>query len=185
MFAAPPFTQMPLVSIICPHCEKSAQVQVTEVARSCGCPVCGQKVMLQVGGHAPGVKRRALLVSHVKPEQPSAEELFAQRQFEGHAFDRMRADPDLDRASRRLFWGAASVAALILVAVGMSLVSRWTQPMKITQEKPTEQVVIVEKTLAERDRHLPPMISKQLDFEEIVRQRKSELARQSDENSGE
>lgn len=173
---------MPLVSIICPHCEKSVQLQVTDVARSRACPSCGQSLMLQVAERSTGTKRKALLVT--EPAADETPESFAQRQFEGHPFDRMRADPDLQRASRRLMVGMATVAALIVLTIAVSLLTGWNKRVEPAPSAAAE-VVPAQAPLEKQDQHLPPMISRRLDFEEIVRQRKSELAKQEDQNAGE
>lgn len=139
--------------------------------------------MLQVAERSTGAKRKALLVAEPAAEESS--ESFAQRQFEGHAFDRMRADPDLQRASRRLVAGMVTVAALIVVTVAVSLLTGWNkQPAPAAVVSPAEPAP-AEVSLEKQEQHLPPMISRRLDFEEIVRQKKSELAKQEDQNTGE
>jgi hypothetical protein len=59
---------MPAVSLVCPHCEKPVEVQVTGVTRSRPCPVCGEMLMLQVAEKNKKAKRRALLMGGALPE---------------------------------------------------------------------------------------------------------------------
>jgi hypothetical protein len=59
---------MPAVSLVCPHCEKPVEVQVTGVTRSRPCPVCGEMLMLQVAEKNKKAKRRALLMGGAVPE---------------------------------------------------------------------------------------------------------------------
>ncbi len=114
---------MPLVALVCPHCEKPVQVQVTEVARSRTCPSCNQALMLQVAERSSGQKRKALLMADVPPVEVAVQEssVLAQEQFLGAAYDRMKADPELARASRQLFAGVATVALLIVAVIAWDM----------------------------------------------------------------
>lgn len=178
---APPFTQMPLVSIICPHCEKSAQVQVTEVARSRACPCCGAALMLQVAERSSGIKRKALLVSETQPTDESGADAFRQRQFVGAPFDRMRADPELAKASRRLSYGVAAVMSLIAGVTILSVVTNWggESPSSDVEQAVREPQAAELTPAPQRSQHLPPLLSRPLDFEQIVQRKKSELAKRS------
>ena len=62
---------MPAVSLVCPHCEKPVEVQVTGVTRSRPCPECGEILMLQVAEKNKKAKRRALLMGGSVPETPA------------------------------------------------------------------------------------------------------------------
>ncbi len=62
---------MPAVSLVCPHCEKPVEVQVTGVTRSRPCPECGEMLMLQVAEKNKKSKRRALLMGGSVPETPA------------------------------------------------------------------------------------------------------------------
>lgn len=62
---------MPAVSLVCPHCEKPVEVQVTGVTRSRPCPECGEMLMLQVAEKNKKAKRRALLMGGAVPETPA------------------------------------------------------------------------------------------------------------------
>lgn len=129
--------------------------------------------MLQVAERASGAKRRALLVAEIPPVQAAsmAEDAFAQRQFQGEAFDRMKADPELVRAGQRFFYGVAGVSALVVVVTVWNLWLSWgtvkaapvasMAPVHETQKEPVE----------EKRSHLPPMLSKPLDIESMLRER--------------
>jgi hypothetical protein len=62
---------MPAVSLVCPHCEKPVEVQVTGVTRSRPCPECGEMLMLQVAEKNKKAKRRALLMGGAVPATPA------------------------------------------------------------------------------------------------------------------
>lgn len=62
---------MPAVSLVCPHCEKPVEVQVTGVTRSRPCPECGEMLMLQVAEKNKKARRRALLMGGAVPETPA------------------------------------------------------------------------------------------------------------------
>lgn len=118
---------MPAVLFVCPHCEKQAEVQVTSVTRSRPCPHCSEFVVLQVSCKDRKSKRKALLIA--PPGQPvSADEplvkpgpgpAYEPQSLEGEVFERMKLDPEVREARRRLFIGAAVVAGLIALAVIM------------------------------------------------------------------
>jgi len=179
---------MPLVSIKCPHCEAAVQIQVTSVARSRPCPACQQPLMLQVAERASGVKRKALLVADAPASDAPApkQDMFEQRAFKGEAFDRMRADPELIRAKRRLIYGAATVAALVVIATVWSIFSSWNRAPgePAARALPEEAVATPEAlvtpteglpTSAHKQQAVAPMFSRPVDFEQIVKRRQSEL----------
>lgn len=62
---------MAVASLVCPHCEKSVEVQVSGVTRSRSCPACGEVLMLQVAEKSRKTKRRALLMGAGVPEIPT------------------------------------------------------------------------------------------------------------------
>lgn len=111
---------MPVTALVCPHCEKPVELQVTAVTRSRRCPHCAKHIMLQFAQKQGRVKRKALLVNttggldfealknEVPMEQPQP--------LQGDAFDRMKADPELIAIKKRFAWSAGVVAALMLVA---------------------------------------------------------------------
>lgn len=112
---------MPAANLVCPHCEKPVELQVTAVTRSRPCPKCEQPIMLQFTQKQGRVKRRALLVTAgggaidfdaLKSDQPLEEPL----PLPGDAFERMKADPELIAIKKRFAWSFGAVAALIVVA---------------------------------------------------------------------
>lgn len=172
---------MPSVSIVCPHCETRAEIQITAVARSRPCPKCGESLMLQVAERAGGTKRKALLVAEVPPvvAAQASEDAFAQRQFEGEAFDRMRADPEVTRAGRKLFFGAVGVSALVVVVTVANVWMSWSgakaspvhsEPAAVLHEVKAPEV---REVIQEKPSHLPPMLSKPLDIERLLKERES------------
>jgi hypothetical protein len=63
---------MAVASLVCPHCEKPVEVQVSGVTRSRACPACGEMLMLQVAEKkGKKTKRRALLMGTAVPEVPT------------------------------------------------------------------------------------------------------------------
>ena len=62
---------MAVASLVCPHCEKPVEVQVSGVTRSRTCPACGEVLMLQMAEKGQKKKRRALLMGATVPEVPT------------------------------------------------------------------------------------------------------------------
>ncbi len=125
---------MPATTLVCPHCEKTVEIQVSSVTRSRTCPECGEIVMLQMAEKSTKTKRRALLVGQgtapAEEEDAAAPQTAAVRGMEpshepkpipGDAFDRMRKDPEVQEARRTLLIGLGVVLAIILVLVLINL----------------------------------------------------------------
>ena len=133
--------------------------------------------MLQVAEKSSGTKRKALLVGAPVAEPPAGFQ--EQRQYTGEPFNRMRADPELARASRRFFIGIVSVAAIIFLVTVWHLVTAMNATSAGAADSASDGRQVVEaKDLAAPalDRqHLAPVFSRPMDFEKIVKQRESEL----------
>lgn len=156
------------------------------MARSRPCPACDRALMLQVAERSTGVKRRALLVADVPPtEAAKAEDAFAQKPFEGEAYDRMRADPELARAGKRLLYGAVTVGAMIVIVTTWSLLSSWGVIRRVQPRAVTSEQVAVTTTPIELGQHLPPMLSRPMDFEQSVKERQMKMAEKAEDTSGE
>lgn len=117
---------MPATTLVCPHCEKTVEIQVSSVTRSRPCPECGQMVMLQMAEKTTKTKRRALLMTQNEPTgaaEPSAAAAADQepQPLPGDAFDRMRMDPEIQQFRKRLLIGAGVVGFIVLVLVVWSL----------------------------------------------------------------
>lgn len=116
---------MPATTLVCPHCEKSVEIQVSSVTRSRPCPECGEMVMLQMAEKSTKTKRRALLMNQAEPPtttsltrlEPSQEP----QPLPGDAFDRMRMDPEVRQFRRRLVLGAGVVGLIVIVILSLSL----------------------------------------------------------------
>lgn len=127
---------MPVAALVCPHCEKPVELQVTAVTRSRPCPHCRKHIMLQFTQKQGRVKRKALLVNTsggldfdaLKNEVPADEP----QPLLGDAFERMKSDPELIAIKKRFAWSIGVVAALMLVATIFHLNrDRWfPQPKK-------------------------------------------------------
>lgn len=139
--------------------------------------------MLQVAERATGAKRKALLMQEAGPIAEVDD--YTPRQFQGTAFDRMRADPELQRAEKRLFYGASVVASLIVLVTAVSLITSWTRTPEVVEAKTPESQTkdAVPVTIAKQS--LPPMLSRPLDFEQIVKKRRLEMNGGSREMGGE
>ncbi len=126
---------MPCVQLVCPHCEKPAEVQVASVTRSRVCPHCGRTVLLQVAEKGAKKARKALLVTAgaagrgagkalITPiDQASALAARAEadqgpKMLEGEAFERMKADPELRTMRRKLI---AWVVLVVITIIGVSV----------------------------------------------------------------
>lgn len=110
---------MPATKLVCPHCEKSVEIQVSAVTRSRPCPECGEMVMLQMAEKSTKLKRRALLMNQGEPVEtttstPSQDDQDPQP-LQGDAFDRMRMDPEIHEFRRRLVIGAGLVGVMVIV----------------------------------------------------------------------
>jgi DNA-directed RNA polymerase subunit RPC12/RpoP len=111
---------MPLAALVCPHCEKPVELQVTAVTRSRRCPQCSKHIMLQFAQKQGRVKRKALLVNakggldfdSLKFEVPVEDP----QPLPFDAFERMKADPELIAIKKRFAWSIGAVAALVVVA---------------------------------------------------------------------
>lgn len=155
---------------------------VTEVARSRTCPSCNEPLMLQVAEKSSGVKRKALLVSNPVAETPTGFQ--EQRQFTGQPFNRMRADPELARASRRFFIGIVSVAAIIFLVTLWHLVAAMNVSSAVAESVSDDKQIVEASDLpapALDRQHLAPVFSPPMDFEKIVKRRENELRAMSSE----
>lgn len=109
---------MPATTLVCPHCEKTVEIQVSAVTRSRPCPECGEMVMLQMAEKSTKLKRRALLMQQAEPptaaNEPQPQVDQGPQPLAGDAFDRMRMDPEIQEFRRRLMFGTAAVGVLVL-----------------------------------------------------------------------
>lgn len=110
---------MPVTTLVCPHCEKTVEIQASAVTRSRPCPECGEIVMLQMAEKSTKTKRRALLVGQNEPPAPASppptNAADEPRPLPGDAFERMRMDPEIHQFRRRLVLGAALVTVIVVV----------------------------------------------------------------------
>ncbi len=129
---------MPSTTLVCPHCEKTVEIQVSSVTRSRPCPACGQIVMLQMAEKSTRQKRRALLMGQAgeQPAEPQEEKeetptTSSMRRMEpahepqplqGDAFERMRMDPEVKEFRRRLIIGASVVGAVVVLLIIFNLI---------------------------------------------------------------
>lgn len=139
--------------------------------------------MLQVAERGTGTKRKALLMQEASPNDGADD--YTQRQFQGTAFDRMRADPELQRAEKRLFYGASVVAALIVLVTTVSLITSWTRVPEVVETKAPEPQAKAAVPVTIAKQSLPPMLSRPMDFEQIVKKRRSEMNGVSHDMGGE
>jgi hypothetical protein len=134
--------------------------------------------MLQVSEKTGKGKRKALLVetTDTASEVATGRELEGQRHYPGEPFNRMRQDPDLVRASRRLFAGVVVVGGLIFCVTVWSLVAAWKKSPNQVESSVTEKPIknIPESPHIQRPQ-VAPMFSPQMDFEQIVKRRQLEL----------
>ena len=121
---------MPATTLVCPHCEKTVEIQVSSVTRSRTCPECGEIVMLQMAEKSTKTKRRALLMGQgnaaadeSEAEKPvpagirGMEPPHDPQPLLGDAFERMQKDPEVREARRTLLIGSGVVFVIILVLV--------------------------------------------------------------------
>jgi hypothetical protein len=136
---------MPATTLVCPHCEKTVEIQVSSVTRSRPCPECGQMVMLQMAEKTTKTKRRALLMTQNEPTTAAApttrqnrlEPSHEPQPLLGDAFERMRMDPEIQRFRQRLLIGTGVVGFVVILMVVWSLWPSETQPAKQADSKQT------------------------------------------------
>lgn len=137
--------------------------------------------MLQVAERATGTKRKALLVgtSNLEDTAPALAvepHLAIQRQLSGVPFNRMRADPELQRVRHRLFIGIVSVAVMILLATIWNLVSVWNKSLESAPDVVAEPSVESPPPTYENQPQSYRSANGTLDFEQIVKRRQAELS---------
>lgn len=162
---------MPATTLVCPHCEKTVEIQVSSVTRSRPCPECGQVVMLQMAEKTTKTKRRALLMKQNEPGSAGTGGLRTEPAYEpqpltGDAFERMRMDPEIHQFRKRLMVGAGVVGFLVLVLVVWSLTA--PEPKKVrhlgTDADGKEKLVQPAMPMIAPDEPLPPVNSGNLVF---------------------
>lgn len=168
---------MPATTLVCPHCEKTVEIQVSSVTRSRPCPECGQVVMLQMAEKTTKTKRRALLMQQNEPPapaapQPRSEPAYEPQPLPGDAFERMRMDPEIRQFRKRLMIGAGVVGFIVLVLIVWSLLPSGAAPQKASgageattspaaeKEKPAQPAM----PMLAPDETLPPVNSGNLVF---------------------
>ncbi len=154
---------MPATTLVCPHCEKTVEIQVSSVTRSRPCPECGQMVMLQMAEKTTKTKRRALLMTQNEPVSTTATGpgAFSEPQpLLGDAFERMRMDPEIHQFRQRLMFGAGVVGVLVLVLVVWaswpSAEAGKQQDLKSSKPGASPSGNGVKKTLASGASMMPP-----------------------------
>lgn len=166
---------MPVAALVCPHCEKPVELQVTGVTRSRPCPHCQKHIMLQFTQKQGRVKRKALLVNAkggldfdaMKGEGPLEEP----QPLMGDAFERMRADPELIAIKKRFAWSAGVVAALVVLATIIHLNrDRWfpqakkPPPVAVAADESVESAKPVKKDTNIATAQRPEKKQQKLDF---------------------
>lgn len=115
---------MPLIRIVCPHCEHSVEVQTTSVTRSRECPDCGKPIIMQVASRDRKGPLKAVLTpaADALPEdaasghEPPEDE---PKSLGGDPWDRMRHDPEVQSRMLLLKLGVSFiVASIVIVVVG-------------------------------------------------------------------
>jgi len=135
---------MPATKLVCPHCEKNVEIQVSAVTRSRPCPECGEMVMLQMAEKSTKTKRRALLMtqaeSETAAEPPPVTEDHEPQPLPGDAFERMRMDPEVRTFRRRLVIGGSLVAAVVVVLLAFSLYQSFQEKQEMRRLFGTDKI---------------------------------------------
>lgn len=124
---------MPLTSIVCPHCERSVEVQTTSVTRSRECPACGRKIILQLTSRDGKHRRMALLT--VPGDEADAGGRIAlvrggrmdSRPASGGTRDHSINEPEVQRRIKHLIWGLVISSGMVVFAVGNNF-QWWWEP---------------------------------------------------------
>lgn len=171
---------MPATTLVCPHCEKTVEIQVSSVTRSRPCPECGQVVMLQMAEKTTKTKRRALLMSQNEPagtpaSSPGPAAFQEPQPLPGDAFDRMRMDPEIQQFRRRLMIGASVVGLILVILVvwsllpspakkAESLASKLAKAGELPSQNDGKKVLQPDVPLMQPEDPLPPVNSGNLVF---------------------
>lgn len=161
---------MPATTLVCPHCEKTVEIQVSSVTRSRPCPECGQIVMLQMAEKSTKTKRRALLMGQneapaSEPGKPAEAGLqlapaHPPQVLPGDAFERMRMDPEVLQFRRRLITGGAIVGTAILLLIFISIRQRSNEnKMREMLSLPAEKKAVPASTATQQADALPPPVN--------------------------
>lgn len=118
---------MPVTRIVCPHCNNTAEVQVTSVTRSRECPHCGKLILMQTASRDRQQARKALLMPTAGPPEegtptPPARPQPKPTALPGDPRERMLHDPEVRRRVRLLKWGFLLFAGVLAFAV---LADKW------------------------------------------------------------
>lgn len=160
---------MPVTTLVCPHCEKTVEIQASSVTRSRPCPECGQVVMLQMAEKSTKTKRRALLMGQNEPPtttslpRPEMTPSHEPQPLPGDAFDRMRMDPEIQQFRKRLLIGAGVVGVIVIVLVILSLL-RPPPPPKTPKVSPVAEEQKVPAAMIPPADVLPPVTTGNLVF---------------------
>lgn len=164
---------MPVTTLVCPHCEKTVEIQASSVTRSRPCPECGQVVMLQMAEKSTKTKRRALLMGQNEPPtpvslpRPEMTPSHEPQPLPGDAFDRMRMDPEIQQFRKRLLIGAGAVGLIVVVLVILSILRPPLPPKRpaaATQAPSGEQAPTTPAAMITPADVLPPVTSGNLVF---------------------
>lgn len=162
---------MPATRLVCPHCEKSVEIQVSNVTRSRPCPECGQMVMLQMAEKSTKMKRRALLMTQeeapASQEPPPRKEAYDPQPLPGDAFERMRKDPEVQAFRKKLIIGSSAAGAVILLLVIFSLLSPEAPPSKASPEAETAEPARPKPKSSVEEMLPPPVTSGNLVFRPV------------------
>lgn len=124
---------MPLTSIVCPHCERSVEVQTTSVTRSRECPACGKKIILLLTSPDGKHGRRALLTVSGDGTDRGGRIASAgsgrsdPRPASGGARDSSINEPEVRRRLKQLTWGLVIFGGMVVFAVGNNF-HWWSEP---------------------------------------------------------
>jgi DNA-directed RNA polymerase subunit RPC12/RpoP len=117
---------MPVSRLVCPHCEREVELNVTTVARSRPCPDCGSTILLQVAGRDSSTKLKSVFTNPSSSMTLSevatgtatvmtadGVELMRLRRPAENAFEHLRRDPEVIH-SRRLFWMGLGIVTFLV-----------------------------------------------------------------------
>lgn len=135
---------MPILNILCPHCQRNIEVELTSLAHNSGCPACGKPLArvsepvadprLVVLEHVrerirpdpvkrPALRRRRLLSPNneevvVEPVMATNElKAYQPQVMDDNVHERMWFDPEVQVRIKWLRWGGGILAGLLLFTV--------------------------------------------------------------------
>lgn len=141
---------MPLLRLVCPHCESNIEVQVTSVTRTRACSQCGRPIVLQFSTEVTGRSKRSLLLDVQEVVEVAVEPRPQVLSSEQNLQARMKLDPEVAASARQLRMGLLVVLLLIGLLVAGHFLNWWSWTQK-GEDGLTDQSLAASKVAEKQD----------------------------------